>query len=88
MNNFQRLEFCLEFLPDNLSGNILFNKKKQAEPRHGTSLDKQLRLKLCGYFQIVDGIIVDLINMKSLQANHSKPQASSNVGLQVSVVKV
>lgn len=43
MNNFQRLEFCLKFLPDNLSGNILFNKKKQAEPRHEASLDKQLR---------------------------------------------
>ena len=41
-----------------------------------------ITLKLCGYFQIVDGIIVDLINMKSLQANHSKPQASSKVELQ------
>ena len=85
MNNFQRLEFCLKFLPDNLSGNILFNKKKQAEPRHGTLAGQTITLKLCGYFQIVDGIIVDLINMKSLRANHSKPQASSNVEPQHSV---
>ena len=87
MNNFPRFEFCLKFLLDNLFENILFNTQtRRPAPRGGT--DSTITIKVCGYFQIVDGIIVDLINTKSLQANHSKPQASSNVGLQDSVVKV